>query len=90
MVDTFQKNYESVKIPYPPDNLTAQVVTQEGQVKTEIQQFKSASDARINENQKAVDHLKSLLPYEDMTMEDYRDAFPEVCEINNGSNKLLK
>lgn len=70
-----------MKIPYPPDNLTSQVVAQESQVKQEIQQFKSESDARITEAQKAVDHLKSLLPYEQMTMEDYRDAFPEVCEI---------
>jgi len=87
LVDTFQKNYEGVKIPYPPDNLTSQVVAQETQVKAEIQQFKSASDARINDSQKAMDHLKSLLPYEDMTMEDYRDAFPEVCEMNKGSSK---
>lgn len=83
MVDTFQKNYEGIKIPYPPDNVTSQVVAQEGQVKTDIQQFKSASDSRINEHQKAIDHLKSLLPYEDMTLEDYRDAFPDVCKADN-------
>lgn len=64
--------------------MTSQVVAQEGQVKTEIEQFKSASTARINEHQKAMEHLKSLLPYEEMTMEDYRDAFPEVCEMNEG------
>ncbi len=47
-------------------------------MKTEIEKFKSASNARIVEHQKAIEHLKSLLPYEDMTMEDYRDAFPDV------------
>lgn len=78
LVDTFQKNYDSVKVPYPPDNLTSQVVTQEGQVKSEIDNFKSSSNARISEHQKAIEHLKALLPYEQMTMEDYRDAFPEV------------
>lgn len=82
LVDTFQKNYESLKIPYPPDNLTSQVVAQEEQIKTEIQQFKSASDVRIKEYQAGIDKLNSLLPFEEMTMEDYRDAFPEVCEIN--------
>lgn len=90
LVDTFQKNYEGIKIPYPPDNLTSQVVAQETQVKQEIQQFKSASDARINEHQKAMEHLKSLLPYEEMTMEDYRDAFPEVCKINEWLSRLQK
>lgn len=60
--------------------MTSQVVAQEGQIKSEIQQFKSDSDARINEHQKSIEHLKSLLPYEEMTMEDYRDAFPDVCE----------
>jgi len=79
LVDTFQKNYESLKIPYPPDNLTSQVVAQEGQVKTDIQQFKAASDSRISAHQKSIEHLKSLLPYEEMTMEDYRDAFPELA-----------
>ncbi|KAJ6635352.1 ATP synthase subunit d, mitochondrial [Pseudolycoriella hygida] len=77
LVDTFQKNYESIKIPYPPDNLTSQVVAQEGQLKIEIQQFKAASNARIAEIEKSIKHLQSLLPFEEMTLEDYRDAFPD-------------
>ncbi|KAG4073243.1 hypothetical protein HA402_008589 [Bradysia odoriphaga] len=79
LVDTFQKSYEAIKIPYPPDNVTPQIVAQESQVKAAVQQFKSASDARINQHQKSIEHLKSLLPYEEMTMEDYRDAFPDLA-----------
>lgn len=79
LVDTFQKNYEALKVPYPADTLSASVEGQAKQVKTEIEQFKSASAARIVAHQKAIDHLKSLLPFDQMTMEDYRDAYPDLA-----------
>lgn len=79
LVDTFQKNYEALKVPYPTDTLTASVESQSKQVKSEIESFKSASQARIVAHQKSIDHLKSLLPFDQMTMEDYRDAYPELA-----------
>lgn len=77
MVDNFQKQYEALKVPYPADSLTAQVDQQKQVVVKEIEQFVSSSQSRIAEHEKAIAHLKSLLPYSQMTMEDYRDAFPE-------------
>lgn len=79
LVDTFQKNYEALKVPYPVDTLTASVESQAKQIKSEIESFKSASQARIVAHQKSIDHLKSLLPFDQMTMEDYRDAYPELA-----------
>lgn len=80
LVDSFQKSYEAVKISYPTDNLTSQIETQEKQVKADIEQFKSGSAVRIAEHQKSIEHLKSLIPYDQMTMEDYHDAFPDVSD----------
>ncbi|XP_055907290.1 ATP synthase subunit d, mitochondrial [Eupeodes corollae] len=77
LVDKFQKQYEALKIPYPADNVTAQVEAQAKETKAEIESFKKASNERIAKFQKDIEHLKSLLPYDQMTMEDYRDAFPE-------------
>lgn len=79
MVDSFQKQYDAVKIPYPTDNVTPQVEAQAKETKAEIDSFKSASNQRIAALQKEIDHLKSLLPFEQMTMEDYRDSFPDLA-----------
>ncbi|CAO1421182.1 unnamed protein product [Diamesa hyperborea] len=77
MVDNFQKQYDSLKVPYPADTVSAQADSQKQQVQKEIDQFVASSKNRIAEHEKAIAHLKSLLPYDQMTMEDYRDAFPD-------------
>ncbi|XP_067630709.1 ATP synthase subunit d, mitochondrial [Eurosta solidaginis] len=79
MVDTFQKQYEALKIPYPTENVTPQVEAQLKETQSDIETFKKNSQARIAEFQKSIEHLKSLLPYEQMTMEDFRDAHPELA-----------
>lgn len=47
MVDTFQKQYESLKVPYPADTLTAQVEAQWNEVKKAIENFVQQSNATI-------------------------------------------
>lgn len=79
MVENFQKQYDSLKVPYPADNFSAQVDQQKIQVQKEIEAFVNASKARIAEYEKSISHLKSLLPYDQMTMEDFRDAFPDLA-----------
>ncbi|EDS35922.1 ATP synthase D chain [Culex quinquefasciatus] len=77
MVDKFQKAYEALQIPYPADTVTAQVEAQEKQVKEEIAKFCKDSESRIADYASQIAALKALLPYDQMTMEDYRDAFPD-------------
>lgn len=77
LVKTFQSQYEALKIPYPADTYSQQVDTQEQEVKKEIADFIKASETRINQYQKEIDHLKSLIPFDQMTLEDFRDAFPD-------------
>ncbi|CAG4946435.1 unnamed protein product [Parnassius apollo] len=77
MVDTFQKQYEALKIPYPADTMTAQVEAQWQQIKKAIDAFVQESNTNIASYQKQIDEIKALLPYDQMTMEDYRDAYPD-------------
>ncbi|KAH8388642.1 hypothetical protein KR093_011736 [Drosophila rubida] len=79
LVDSFQKQYDALTVPYPKDNVSSQVDSEIEESKCEIAEYKKCSDERIKNYQKEIGHLKSLLPYDQMTMEDYRDAFPETA-----------
>lgn len=79
LVESFQKNYEALKVPYPADNVSASVDAQAQQIKSEVESFKSDSKKRVIEYNKSIEHIKSLLPFDQMTMEDYRDAYPELA-----------
>ncbi|XP_056636216.1 ATP synthase subunit d, mitochondrial [Diorhabda carinulata] len=77
MVDEFQKQYSALSIPYPPDTIKPQLDSLEKEIKSDIEKFKSESNTRIAEYKKQLAHIASLIPYDQMTMEDYRDAYPE-------------
>lgn len=47
MVDTFQKQYEALKIPYPTDTQSAQVDAQWAEVKKAIQAYIQESNTNI-------------------------------------------
>ncbi|XP_063623596.1 ATP synthase subunit d, mitochondrial [Cydia splendana] len=77
MVDNFQKQYDALKIPYPADTLTAKVDAQWAEVKKAVDAFVAASNSNISNYQKEINETKALLPYDQMTMEDYKDAYPQ-------------
>ncbi|KAJ0178065.1 hypothetical protein K1T71_005888 [Dendrolimus kikuchii] len=77
MVDTFQKQYEGLKIPYPADTQTAKVEAQWAEIKKSIEAFINSSNANIASYQNEINSTKALLPYDQMTMEDFRDAYPD-------------
>lgn len=79
IVDTFQKSYDALKIPYPADNVTSQVEAQRKEIQGDIETFKRESEARIADHKKELERLKSLLPYDQMTLEDFKDAHPELA-----------
>jgi F-type H+-transporting ATPase subunit d len=85
MVDTFQKQYDALKIPYPADSVSSQIDAQKAEIEKDVASFVSSSNARIAELQKKIDHLKAMLPFEQMTMEDFKDAYPDqaIDPINN-------
>lgn len=77
LVDSFQKSYDSLKVPYPVDNVTPQVEALRQKVTAKIATFKKESDARVAEHKSEIERIQALLPYGQMTMEDYYEAHPE-------------
>jgi len=85
LVDSFQKQYEAFKVPYPQDKVTPEVDAQQKQAEAEIKSFVEASNRRIATYQAAISKWDDVLPFEEMTLEEYKDAFPEdsLDPINN-------
>ncbi|XP_045460917.1 ATP synthase subunit d, mitochondrial-like [Harmonia axyridis] len=79
MVEEFQKQYSALKIPYPPDTVSSQIDAVEKEIKADIEAFKKESNANIAQYQKELDHLNSLIPYSEMTMEDFKDAHLDIA-----------
>ncbi|XP_044766485.1 ATP synthase subunit d, mitochondrial-like [Coccinella septempunctata] len=79
MVDDFQKQYSALKIPYPPDTVSSQIDALEKEIRADIEAFNKESNEDIAKYKKELDHLNSLLPYSEMTMEDFKDAHPDIA-----------
>lgn len=77
LVDSFQKSYESLNIPYPPDTVSAEVDKLRQSLTGEIAKFQKQSESRIAEHKSEIERIKALLPYGQMTMEDFADAHPD-------------
>lgn len=61
MVDSFQKAYETLSVPYPVDNVSKQVDEQERTVQAEINDFKNQSAERIKRYVKISNSANKLL-----------------------------
>ncbi|XP_050447174.1 ATP synthase subunit d, mitochondrial-like [Cataglyphis hispanica] len=77
LVDKFQKEYEAFVVPYPADKYTSQLEAQEKELLAQIEQFIKESNERIASASKEVERVKSLLPFSEMTMEDFRNLYPD-------------
>lgn len=49
LVDEFEKQYNALKIPYPPDTLSGQLDALEKDIQSDIAKFKTESNGRIDE-----------------------------------------
>lgn len=79
LVDSFQKQYEALKVAYPADTVSATVDAQGKQLEQDIAKYIKESEARIAGYQQELAHLNSLLPFSQMTMEDFKDSYPELA-----------
>ncbi|XP_043280135.1 ATP synthase subunit d, mitochondrial [Venturia canescens] len=77
MVEKFQKEYEALKVPYPPDNYTAQIEAEGQKVLDEVKVFIEESNKRIVEFQAEAEKVRASLPIEEMNMEEFAEAYPE-------------
>ncbi|XP_060108752.1 ATP synthase subunit d, mitochondrial [Heteronotia binoei] len=78
MVDEFEKKYKAFKVPEPVDNETVKIETQEQEANKSAASYIQASKARVDQFEKELQKLKSMIPFEEMTYDDYYEAFPET------------
>ncbi|XP_003429881.1 ATP synthase subunit d, mitochondrial [Ornithorhynchus anatinus] len=78
LVDDFEKKFNALKIPIPEDRYTALVDAEEKEDVKSGAEYVAASKARIAEYEKRLEQIRNIIPFEQMTMEDLNDAFPET------------
>ncbi|XP_023228615.1 ATP synthase subunit d, mitochondrial-like [Centruroides sculpturatus] len=79
IVNEFEKAYNSLKVPYPTEKTIPEIDAQEKASEKKVEEFIKASNERIAKYQKELDSLKAIIPFEEMTMEDFYDAFPQYA-----------
>ncbi|KAM4844518.1 ATP synthase peripheral stalk subunit d, mitochondrial isoform 1-T3 [Thomomys bottae] len=78
LVDDFEKKFNALKIPVPEDKYTALVDVEEKEDVKHCAEFVSQSKIRIQEYEKQLEKMKNMIPFDQMTIEDLNEAFPET------------
>ncbi|XP_068607260.1 ATP synthase subunit d, mitochondrial [Brachionichthys hirsutus] len=76
LVEEFEKKFKALKVPEPVDTQTSVINLQEVESNASALTYIGESKARVAEYEKALDKLKNMVPFDQMTLEDYHDAFP--------------
>nr|XP_055191674.1 ATP synthase subunit d, mitochondrial-like [Nyctereutes procyonoides] len=78
LVDDFEKKFNALKVPVPEDKYTVQVDAEEKEHVKSCAEFLSLSKARIEEYEKELKKMKNIIPFDQMTIEDLNEVFPET------------
>ncbi|XP_001369625.1 ATP synthase subunit d, mitochondrial [Monodelphis domestica] len=78
LVEDFEKKFNDLKIPIPEDKFTSLVDAEEKEDVKIGAEFVKASNARIVELQKELEKIRNIIPFEQMTIEDLNEAFPQT------------
>ncbi|KAM8945160.1 ATP synthase peripheral stalk subunit d, mitochondrial isoform 1-T1 [Lycaon pictus] len=78
LVDDFEKKFNALKVPVPEDKYTVQVDAEEKEDVKSCAEFLSLSKARIEEYEKELEKMKNIIPFDQMTIEDLNEVFPET------------
>ncbi|XP_057585717.1 ATP synthase subunit d, mitochondrial-like isoform X1 [Hippopotamus amphibius kiboko] len=76
LVDDFEIN--ALKLPMLEDKYTALVDAEEKEDVRSCAEFLSLSKTRIEEYEKELEKVKNVIPFDQMTIEDLNDVFPET------------
>lgn len=80
LVDSFQKSYESMQIPYPTDQgLISKINEQEKEMKDNFATFSENINKSVKEWKEKLAELEKQIPFSEMTMEEYWIARPEAA-----------
>ncbi|XP_033479005.1 ATP synthase peripheral stalk subunit d, mitochondrial [Epinephelus lanceolatus] len=78
MVDDFEKKFKALQIPEPIDTQTSAINAQEAEASKSALAYIEESKARVSEYEQRLEQLKSMIPFDQMTIEDLNQAFPET------------
>nr|XP_055179486.1 ATP synthase subunit d, mitochondrial-like [Nyctereutes procyonoides] len=78
LVDDFEKKFNALKVPVPEDKYTVQVDAEKKEDVKSCAEFLSISKARIEEYEKELEEMKNIIPFDQMTIEDLNEVFPET------------
>uniref|UniRef100_A0A1A8HW05 ATP synthase subunit d, mitochondrial n=1 Tax=Nothobranchius kuhntae TaxID=321403 RepID=A0A1A8HW05_NOTKU len=78
MVDEFEKKFSALKVPEPVDTQTAKINAQETEANKSALAYIEASKARITKYEEELDKFKNMIPFDQMTIEDLNEIFPET------------
>ncbi|XP_062043619.1 ATP synthase subunit d, mitochondrial-like [Lepus europaeus] len=78
LVDDFEKKFNALKVPVPEDKYTALVDAEKKEDVKSCAEFVSLSKARIEEYEKQLEKMRNIIPFDQMTIEDLNEAFPET------------
>lgn len=82
MVDNFQKQYESLQIPYPKDNWSSKVESEASQVKSAYDKFVADSKSRVAAITAEKAKWEAMMPVEGMNMEEAMDYVPHMLKAH--------
>ncbi|XP_051244362.1 ATP synthase subunit d, mitochondrial [Dicentrarchus labrax] len=78
MVDEFEKKFNALTVPEPVDTQTALINAQEVEANKSATAYIEASKVRVAEYQKELDKFTNMIPFDQMTIEDLNETFPET------------
>ncbi|XP_014906967.1 ATP synthase peripheral stalk subunit d, mitochondrial [Poecilia latipinna] len=78
LVDEFEKKFKALQIPEPVDTQTSKINAQEVEANKSALDFVEKSKVRVVEYEKELEKFKNMIPFDQMTIEDLNEAFPET------------
>ncbi|XP_056136264.1 ATP synthase subunit d, mitochondrial-like isoform X2 [Lampris incognitus] len=78
MVEEFEKKFKALQIPVPADTQTSAIDAQEAEANKSALAFIAESKVRIAQCEKELDKFKNMIPFDQMTIEDLNETFPET------------
>ncbi|XP_076853621.1 ATP synthase peripheral stalk subunit d, mitochondrial [Brachyhypopomus gauderio] len=78
MVEEFEKKFAALSVPEPVDTQTSKINAQEQEANQSATAFMEESKARIAQYEKELQKFKAMIPFDQMTIEDLNQAFPET------------
>ncbi|KAJ0033182.1 hypothetical protein NQD34_000289 [Periophthalmus magnuspinnatus] len=78
MVDEFEKKFSAVSIPQPVDTQSSAINAQEAEASQAAATYIEQSKARIASYEKELDKFNNMIPFDQMTIEDLNETFPET------------